>query len=509
MSEKFQIGSLVWAKMKGFSPWPGLVSKPKEWVKKPAKKTDFQCIYFFGTKNYAWIEESNIMPYLEFKHKLINSCKSVSFKEAVNEIEDFLQRVQSDPNFNVEQFDVEKEQDTTFDRIKEDVKPPSAKKKKESTGANKRASTNTPGTAKSAKKRKTSTAEENGSISPVVSNHGTKNYEELLNRPLVDRAKSPSLDIHNISDNFRSKKIEASSKTFGFIGLGIMGSGIVKNLIISGHKVNLWNRTARKAEVVKEQADLTSPGQVKTWSAPCDVVYNSDIIFSCVSDTRAAKNIVFTNCGVLYQQDGYSLEGKGYVELTSIDTETSKDINNVITSKGGRYLEAQLQGSKHEADNGSLIVLGAGDKTLFDDCQTCFQAMGKTAFYLGDVGYATKMNLILQVMRGISLAGLTEGFVLADRSGLSLKDVLEIFSITSMSSPALVEKANIIINQDFRNPRMPLQHMQKDLKLALELSDSLQQPLLLAATANEVFKHARRLGYDKHDSAAVYMRARH
>ncbi|KAB0799730.1 hypothetical protein PPYR_07610 [Photinus pyralis] len=135
--------------------------------------------------------------------------------------------------------------------------------------------------------------------------------------------------------------------------------------------------------------------------------------------------------------------------------------------------------------------------------------MGKTAFYLGEVGYATKMNLILQVMRGISLAGLTEGLVLADRSGLSLKDVLEIFSITSMSSPALMEKANIIVNQDFRNPRMPLQHMQKDLKLALELSDSLQQPLLLTATANEVFKHARRLGYSKHDSAAVYMRARH
>lgn len=218
---------------------------------------------------------------------------------------------------------------------------------------------------------------------------------------------------------------------------------------------------------------------------------------------------MFSNCGVLHEQDDNSLEGKGYVELTSIDTETSKDISNVITSKGGRYLEAQLQGSREEAENGSLIVLGAGDRSLFDECQSCFQAMGKTAFYLGEVGFATKMNLILQVMRGVALAGLTEGFVLADRSGLALKDVLEIFSSTSMSSPALLEKANIIINSEFRTPRMPLQHMQKDLKLALDLSDTLQQPLLLASTANEVFKHARRLGYDKHDSAAVYMRARH
>ncbi|XP_031340388.1 putative oxidoreductase GLYR1 homolog [Photinus pyralis] len=184
MSEKLQIGSLVWAKMKGFSPWPGLISKPKHWVKKPAKKTDFQCIYFFGTKNYAWIEESNIMPYLEFKEKLVNSCKSASFKEAVAEIEEFLERIEADPTFTPEQFDNEREQDTTFDRIKEDSKS-APKKKKESTGGTKRLSTAI--TPKASKKRKSSQSEENGAISPVLSNHVPKNYEELLNRPLVEK----------------------------------------------------------------------------------------------------------------------------------------------------------------------------------------------------------------------------------------------------------------------------------------------------------------------------------
>lgn len=101
------------------------------------------------------------------------------------------------------------------------------------------------------------------------------------------------------------------------------------------------------------------------------------------------------NCGVLHEIS--SLEGKGFVEMTGIDAETSKDIHDVITGQGGRYLEAQIQGNKDDADKGNLVVLGAGDRTLFDECQSCFKAMGRTAFYLGEIGYAAKINSILQV----------------------------------------------------------------------------------------------------------------
>lgn len=108
--------------------------------------------------------------------------------------------------------------------------------------------------------------------------------------------------------------------------------------------------------------------------------------------------IVLGNCGVLHEMQ--SLDGKGFVEMTGIDAETSRDIHDVITGQGGRYLEAQIQGNKTDADKGNLVVLGAGDRTLFDECQTCFQAMGRTAFYLGEIGYAAKINSILQVRLG-------------------------------------------------------------------------------------------------------------
>ncbi|CAK9825934.1 Cytokine-like nuclear factor N-PAC [Anthophora retusa] len=213
--------------------------------------------------------------------------------------------------------------------------------------------------------------------------------------------------------------------------------------------------------------------------------------------------MVFGNCGVLTE---ISPE-KGYVEMTGIDAETSQDIAEAITAKGGRYLEAQVQGSKTQAQEGTLVILAAGDRTLFDECQSCFEAMGKNSFYLGEVGNASKMNLVLQLMAGVTLAGLAESMALADRAGLQQKDVLEVLELTSLACPAILDKGRAIIEGGFPT-QLPLQHMQKDLRLSLGMSDQLEQPLPLAAAANEVYKHAKRLGYGEHDASAVYIRAR-
>jgi len=175
--------------------------------------------------------------------------------------------------------------------------------------------------------------------------------------------------------------------------------------------------------------------------------------------------------------------------------------------KGGRYLEAQIQGSKTQAQDGTLVVLVAGDRSLFDDCQSCFQAMGKNSFYLGEVGNSSKMNLVLQTIMGVTLAGLAEGMALADRAGLQQKDVMEVLELTGLACPTILGKGKAIIDGGFPT-HQPLQHMQKDLKLSLNMGDQLEQPLPLTASANEVFKHAKRLGYGEHDVSAVYIRAR-
>ena len=120
---------------------------------------------------------------------------------------------------------------------------------------------------------------------------------------MLDRPASPSLDISTSSQILRDKDIQASSLKFGFLGLGIMGSGIVKNLLNSGHSVTVWNRTAeKKDEFLKAGA--------KEAITPGDVIAESDITFSCVSDPQAAKDMVFGNCGVLSEIN--TNKGKSY-----------------------------------------------------------------------------------------------------------------------------------------------------------------------------------------------------
>merc|ERR1719219_3244515 len=132
----------------------------------------------------------------------------------------------------------------------------------------------------------------------------------LLDRPSLARPASPALDMDLVTSSqiLREKDIQPSKLNFGFLGLGIMGSGIVKNLLNSGHTVTVWNRTVEKA---------TEFGKIGAKQAitPGDVINESDITFSCVADPKAAKDMVFGNCGVLSEISS----SKGYVEMTGID----------------------------------------------------------------------------------------------------------------------------------------------------------------------------------------------
>jgi len=535
----FLIGDPVWAKMKGFSAWPGKIEMPPEHLKRPTTKKPMHCVFFFGSYDYGWLPETDLKPYKEFKDKMNTTKKSV--KKAIDEIEAYIEggcksnattivatskaAAKATPkktptkkaDANSSKLDAssnEDDEDAEFDALfSETPTPTSASKPKkrvksgDADGTPKVKKAKTP-SKKAAEKVKSdeeldenlSNGEENDTPNHVNNRKSASSaVSSFLDRPYLNRPppSSPTLiDMSSTSKVLAEKDIQPSTLKFGFLGLGIMGSGIVKNLLNSGHSVTVWNRTLEKCK------DFVKAG-AKEAITPGDVIAESDITFSCVADPQVAKDMVFGNCGVLSEIS----TTKGYVEMTGIDADTSQDIAEAISLKGGRYLEAQVQGSKEQSSEGSLVLLVAGDKSLFDDCQSCFQAMGKNSFYLGEVGNASKMNLVLQLMGGVAMAGLAEGMALADRAGLQQKDILEVLQLTGLACPLMVEKGKAIIEGGFPTSH-PLKHMQKDLKLSLNMGDQLDQPLPLSASANEVFKHAKRLGYGDHDTSAVYIRAR-
>ncbi|XP_059481030.1 cytokine-like nuclear factor N-PAC [Neocloeon triangulifer] len=513
MGEVWKVGDLVWAKMKGFAPWPAKIAEhdPEQQKRPAAKKGGNQWIFFFGSNNYAWIEESNLKPYFQFKDTLSKTSKAAPFREAVEAIEEYVENQRkgggnigesaSDAEFNrLRESFLDDDKGRTPAKGEGPAVTPKQKIKKDIKKSRLSESASNGSSAKRPRKGSQGPEEDADLDSTGSVNHAYRKpaaTTSLLDRPSnVVRPDTPPLDIEGVTQTLKEKNIMPSMLKFGFLGLGIMGSGIVKNLLNSGHSVIVWNRTPDKCK------DFVKAGAEECLT-PSDVVAAADIIFSCVADPKAAKEMVFGNCGVLLE----ITPNKGYVEMTGVDADTSHDIAEAVQAKGGRFLEAQIQGSKNQAEEGSLVILAAGDRSLFDECQTCFQAMGRNSFYFGDVGNASKMNLVLQLMAGVTMAGLAEGMALADRAGLQQKDVLEVLELTSLACPMMIEKSKAIIDGGFQT-NLPLQHLQKDMKLSLMMGDSLEQPLPLTATANEVFKHAKRLGYGDHDASAVYIRAR-
>lgn len=520
----FDINDLVWAKMKGFSPWPGMVVDPPAHMSKgPTKKNiPSKCIYFFGTRNYAWIETANLKPYQEFKEELSKTSKSATFKEALEHVESYLK----DPTIlEIETLPQENDNDADFDKLRESdeinsgdylvdktpptKKPPKFKSKSLSAKSTKSAKKNlNNNTTPSSVKRKRNSQHDTGStrkklntnfdfLTPSTARRST-NATTLLNRPTVTRPEAPVIDMQTSTNDFSTRDITPSELTFGFLGLGIMGSTFVKNFIYTGHKVVVWNRTATKCEPF-----AAAGAEVK--QTPSEVVDSADITFCCVSDPKAAKDLVFGNCGVL-QATTLSL-GKGYVEMSTIDPETSQDIAEGIVGGGGRYLEAQIQGTRPEAEQGNVVLLAGGERSVFDECESCFKSIAKNTFFLGETGNACKVNLILQTIVGVSLVGLSEALALADRFSISLKDIMDILELTSIKSGLLLAKGREMAKGEF-NPQHALGHMQKDLRLVLDMAETVDQAMPTASISNEVFKHAKRLGYSDHDSSAVYVRAR-
>ena len=281
-------------------------------------------------------------------------------------------------------------------------------------------------------------------------------------------------------------------KKIGFLGLGIMGNAMALNLIKAGFDLTVWNRNTDKC------SELVALGayQGKT---PKEVAKTCDITFAIVSDPTAALAICEGPDGVAA---GIG-EGRSYIDMSTVDDVTSQKISELITKAGGRFLEAPVSGTKKPAEDGTLILLPAGDKSLYDDALSAFEVMGKMSPFLGEVGQGAKMKLVVNMIMGGMLSIFSEGMSLGLKANLDGKQLLDILDAGAMSNPMFKIKGPMILNEDYTTS-FPLKHMQKDMRLAVSLGDKLNLTLPVAAITNEAFKQARKEGAENDDIAAVY-----
>ncbi|KAI8574148.1 hypothetical protein RHMOL_Rhmol01G0332000 [Rhododendron molle] len=278
----------------------------------------------------------------------------------------------------------------------------------------------------------------------------------------------------------------------GFLGLGIMGKAMSMNLLRHGFKVTVWNRTlSRCDELVEHGASVAE--------TPAAVVKKCKYTIAMLSDPSAALSVVFDKDGVLEQ----ICHGKGYIDMSTVDSDTSMKISEAITSKGGYFLEAPVSGSKKPAEDGQLVILAAGEKTLYEEALPAFDVMGKKSFFLGKVGNGAKMKLVVNMIMGSMMNAFSEGLILADKSGLSSQTLLDVLDLGAIANPMFKMKGPTMIQKNY-SPAFPLKHQQKDMRLALALGDENSVSMPAAAASNEAFKKARSMGLGDLDFSAVF-----
>jgi 3-hydroxyisobutyrate dehydrogenase-like beta-hydroxyacid dehydrogenase len=279
---------------------------------------------------------------------------------------------------------------------------------------------------------------------------------------------------------------------YGFIGLGIMGSAMAANLVRAGFGVTVWNRSPEKCTQLAALGAEVAP-------TPREAVERSSVTFAMLADPAAAEAVCFGEQGAL----GGITAGKGYVDMSTVDAGTSRKIAAAVTSQGGRFLEAPVSGSKKPAEEGTLVILAAGDRSLYDEAMPGLEHMGKKILFLGATGNGATMKLVVNMVMGGMMAAFCEGLALGEKGGLAQADILEVLDAGALANPMFRLKGQSIMRGDF-STAFPLKHIQKDLRLVLGLGDDLNQPLFSAASANEAFKRAKEMGYADEDFSALY-----
>ncbi|XP_076852624.1 cytokine-like nuclear factor N-PAC isoform X4 [Brachyhypopomus gauderio] len=452
-----RIGDLVWGKLGRYPPWPGKIVSPPKDLKKPRGKKCF-FVKFFGTEDHAWIKVEQLKPYHPHKEEMIKINKGKRFQQAVDAVEEYLKKAKGKESAHV-----------SDDKAKTDK-----------------------GRKAPAKPMKIIEEDDEDAFKGGSSDKPASSMEPISKRLKIIEEDTGSTSIQAADSTAVNGSITPTDKRIGFLGLGLMGSGIVSNLLKMGHVVTVWNRTAEKCDLfIQEGARLGR--------TPAEVVSLCDITFSCVSDPRAARDLVLGPSGVL---QGIR-PGKCYVEMSTVDPETITELSQVITSRGGRFLEAPVSGSQQLSNEGMLVIVAAGDRSVYEDCSSCFQAMGKSSFFLGEAGNAARMMLVLNMVQGSFMATIAEGLTLAQATGQSQQTFLDILCQGQMASTFVDQKCQNILQGNFK-PDYYLKHIQKDLRLAISMGDSVNHPTPMAAAANEVYKRAKALDQSDNDMSAVY-----
>lgn len=277
--------------------------------------------------------------------------------------------------------------------------------------------------------------------------------------------------------------------SIGYLGLGTMGRGMVRNLVAAGHDVTVWNRSAGRSEGLAGVHEAASVAEA---------VAGRDIVLACLSDDAAVREVLLGSDGVLGHVDASTV----VVDMSTISPALSDEEAAAFAERGVAFLDAPVFGSRDEAANGGLWVVVGGDESAYERVRPALEAVSETVHHMGGTGAGARMKLVGNAVVAAQLTALGESLTLAKAAGLDLDRVLEVLAVTDFRSPIFDGVGPSVLANDYA-PDFALDLMAKDVGLIREYGASVGVDMRGAERAAETLAVAQVRGFGGENASAL------
>ena len=276
-----------------------------------------------------------------------------------------------------------------------------------------------------------------------------------------------------------------------FIGLGIMGKPMAKNLLKAGYDLTVFD--INKAAV----AEVCALGAAEAACCAC-ACKDADVIITMLPNSPQVKEVVLGEHGVL---EG-AKPGAVIVDMSSIAPQASREIYAAAKEKGVFVLDAPVSGGEPKAVDGSLAIMVGGDEEIFNRVKEILLVMGQSAVYVGEIGSGNVTKLANQIIVALNIAAMSEAMVLAEKSGVDPERVYNAIRGGLAGSTVLDAKMPMVLEGNF-NPGFRIELHIKDLNNALETAHEAGAPVPLTAGVMEIMQALKVDGKAKDDHCGV------
>lgn len=274
----------------------------------------------------------------------------------------------------------------------------------------------------------------------------------------------------------------------GFLGLGIMGYPMARNLMRAGHEVAVWSHSGAKAR------QLAEAEKGHFCQTPAEVGAASECAFLCVGDTRMSRQVILGKDGIA---EG-AKAGTVIADASTIAPSASREIGQELAHKGVHFLDAPCTGSRPGAEGGNLTFMIGGEQAVFERVRPYFEPMGKRLYYCGGPGMGLHAKLTQNLILSNILQAFNEGLVLSTKAGVDPQLMLDILENSAAKSGLIAFKAPYVFRREF-GPNFSVKWMHKDIGLMLDSAQELDVPLPLTALTRQMFQAAISTGHGEED----------